>query len=90
MPNHRSQLVGLVPNPTIVGESDPSAGTDRAEPVFVPRVRLEMVAVPLDGETCGSQDVGEAAAEITIGEEDTAQAVRSYSTACSISGRLRP
>ena len=77
MPNQRGLFVGLVANPPIVGQGDPSAGADRGEPLFVACVGWEMVAVPLDGETRGSQDFGEPGTEITIGEEDTAQAVRS-------------
>lgn len=60
-----------------MGQGDPSTGADRGEPVFVPRVGWEMVAVPLDRETGGSQNVGESGTEIAIGEEDTAQAARS-------------
>jgi hypothetical protein len=77
MPNHRRQLVRLVANAPVMGQGDPLAGAYRAEPVFVALVGSEMIAVPLDRETRGSQDVGESGAEIAVGEEDTAQAVRS-------------
>jgi len=36
-----------------------------------------VVAVPLDRETRGSQDVGESGAEIAVGEENNLQAARS-------------
>jgi hypothetical protein len=36
-----------------------------------------MIAVTLDRETSGPQDLGESGAEISIGEEDTGQAARS-------------
>lgn len=77
MANHGRQLIGLVANSTVVGQGHPTSGAYHGQPVLVARVWWEMVAVPLDREPRRSQDVGEPGTEITIGEEDMAQAVRS-------------
>lgn len=84
------QLVRLVANPAIVRHRDPPVGSDGGEPGFIARIGREVVGVALDSEARGPQDGGEASAEVSIGEENTAQAVRSYTTASSTSGRLNP
>jgi hypothetical protein len=46
--------------------------------------------VALDHDATCSEDLGEASAEVAIGEKDLAQAARSYKTACSISPSVNP
>ena len=84
------QLVWLVPNPAVVRHRDPPVRSDGGEPGFVACTGRKVVGMTLDPEARGPQYGGEAAAEVSIGEEDTAQAVRSYTTASSTSGRLNP
>jgi hypothetical protein len=46
--------------------------------------------VPLDAQTAVAQNLGKPFAEVSVSEEDTAQAARSYRTACSISSSDNP
>lgn len=85
-----SKFVGLVADPAVMGDRDPATLADGLKPGFVGAVVLEVVLMALDSEASLSQDLREAGAEVTVGEEDNAQATRSYSTACSISVGLRP
>jgi hypothetical protein len=75
--DHRCELIRLVADAGVVGESDPSTPADLGEPVFVRTFGWEVVPVSLDGEARGSQDLREEGTEITIGEEDKRQAARS-------------
>lgn len=77
VPHHRLQLVRLVANATVMGESDPAPRPDRREPLVVGRVMYEVIPMLLDGQAGRPEDVRETVAEVAIGEVDERQAARS-------------
>ena len=79
------QLVGFEANARVVGERDPSTCGNLTQPHLILAIRSEMVRVSLYAETGTEQNAGKLETKISIGEEDNAQATRSYRTACSIS-----
>jgi len=49
MPDNRRELVRLVTDPDVVGQSDPFALADLGQPVFVGTVGQEVIEVAFDG-----------------------------------------
>lgn len=90
MPSHRCQFIWFVADSTVVRNRNPSTPANCFEPFLVRRIRSEVVDVALDHDATCSEDLGEASAEVAIGEKDLAQAARSYKTACSISPSVNP
>lgn len=74
---YSSEFVRLVANVAIVAQCDPASLPDCAQPFLIAGIRREVVGVPLDREAGRSQDFWKPGAEVAIGEEDKAQAVRS-------------
>jgi methylphosphotriester-DNA--protein-cysteine methyltransferase len=70
-------LIRLIANAAIVRKRNPAALADGCEPYLVGRVRRKVVRVSLDRQTVRSKNLGEAFAEIAIGEIDKVQATRS-------------
>ena len=79
------KLVGFVANARVVGERDPSTRGNLPQPHLILAIRSEVVRVSLYGETRIAQNARKLETKISVGEEDNAQATRSYRTACSIS-----
>lgn len=77
MPDDGVEFVRLVANAAIVGQSDPTAPTNRFEPFFVRRGGREMIGMALDRQTAGSEDFRKALPEIAIGKIDDVHAARS-------------
>jgi hypothetical protein len=71
------KLVRLVANAPIVRKGDPTAGGHLAQPLFVRRIRSEVIAVALYAKAGITEDGGELQAEIAIAKEDNTQATRS-------------
>lgn len=90
MTNYSLELVGLVANPPIMTDGDPTLLSNGLQPLIVRASRFEVIRMPLDLEAGGGKDVGELLAEVAIREENAIQAARSYKTACSISDCSRP
>jgi ORF6N domain len=93
---HGSIMVALVLSSSpavemsVFGDRDPPSLSDRREPVLVGTVGCEVVPMLLNAQSRGCESVRKPGAEIAVGEENEAQAARSYRTACSISASLRP
>ena len=71
-------------------EDHPILGPDNGEPTFVGGIRREVVGMALDTKAGRPQDVRKTGSQVAVGEEDTAQAVRSYTNASSTSDWLSP
>ena len=60
VPLNRREFVGLVPDPRVVGQGDPSPLPNRVQPLFVrAAVSLEVIPESLDGESGVPQDLAE-------------------------------
>jgi hypothetical protein len=70
-------FVQFVTDATIMGERDPAALAGRLEPRLIRRIWRKMISMPLDRLAARPENVGEAFAEITIGEIDKTHAARS-------------
>lgn len=90
MLHHGAQLVRGVSDAAVVRDGDPPVPANSFEPHFVATVLREMIAVSFYHQTGFTKDLGELLSEITIREEDTAHAARSYTTACSTSCSVMP
>ena len=74
---HARQLVRRVADAAVVRDRDPATPPDLTQPGLVGTIGRKVVAVALDVQAGGGEDVAEPVAEVPVGEEDTCQAARS-------------
>jgi hypothetical protein len=60
MLNDSGKLIGRVADALVVRNADAAVAAAVFEPLLIGPVRGKEIAVPLDGEACGSKDFGEA------------------------------
>ena len=73
----RSELVGAVADVAVVGDGDPFALTDLAQPIRVRAVLRKMICVPFDVQTGVTKNGWKLLAQIAVGEKDRRHALGS-------------
>jgi hypothetical protein len=71
------ELVRLVADPAVVGDRYPASSADIGEPNLIRAIGREMVPMALHAQARFPQNLGKSKAEVSVGEEDNAQAARS-------------
>jgi hypothetical protein len=70
MPNNGLQFIGYIPYALVVGERDPTAFSDRLQPLGVSSMRRKVVGMTFNDEPLQAEYLSESQAKIAVREID--------------------